>query len=159
MSSIFQGLVQSSTGLVNFSVETGAIPATAAEMRGLHINAVADAEGAFPIYASTGQLPASYGGGGLSWDANSRLRVTSTLPSALTRTNLLVANDPTDPANWITDAGVTVTAADDGWLRVSNLSAGTLIAASVGQVVLGLIDGKTFYGTYRVKNLDPRRNH
>ena len=83
MSSIFQGLVQSSTGLVNFSVGTGAIPIIAAEMRGLRINAVADAEGAFPVYASVGQASASVGSGGLSFDAYGRLRITTTVPSTI----------------------------------------------------------------------------
>ncbi|MBT7878431.1 MAG: hypothetical protein HN738_10145 [Gammaproteobacteria bacterium] len=83
MSSIFQGLVQSSTGLVNFSVGTGAIPIIAAEMRGLRINAVADAEGAFPVYASVGQASASVGSGGLSFDAYGRLRITTTVPGTI----------------------------------------------------------------------------
>lgn len=78
MSSLFQGLA-ADDGAVTFTVGVGAIPGTAAFMRSLAINPV-EALGAFPIYASTGQPLASVGAGGLSFDANGRLRVNTIVP-------------------------------------------------------------------------------
>ncbi len=90
-------------------------------MRSLYIDP--QAYPAFPIYASTGQALASKGAGGMTFDANGRIRVTQTLPSALTRVNELAVVDITDVSNWVVDSAVSLDYDEDtGWFTVKNAS-------------------------------------
>lgn len=79
MSSLFQNLVDPDGGAVTFDIGTGAIPGTAAIMRNLFVDPVGLPP--FAIYASAGEALASVGAGGMSFDANGRLRVTSNAPA------------------------------------------------------------------------------
>jgi hypothetical protein len=120
------------------------------KMRSLYIDP--QAFPAFPIYASTGQALASQGAGGLTWDANGRLRITQTLPSALTRTNLLAVEDITDVSNWTVLSGADLYYRGDGIFEINNLSVpASGYVATINVDAGSSIDGKTYLAAMQVR--------
>ena len=116
-------------------------------MRALYLDPVAARP--FPIYASTGQPIASSGAGGLSWDADNRLRITKTLPRALTRTNLLAGSDITDVANWTVQTGsVLLSYANEEFRAEAELDSAKQIIAIPSTTSIA---GKTFTGSVMLK--------